>query len=379
MLIHFLYGVISLFLILFSYIKIKYRFWSTQPVFHIYNIWYLLFPPGIIQHSIPPPTKFYDHSVHTTKFESLSTKKKALMCNLIQAHYLYDTKAKYTPKHRHILEYFTYNKPSAIISLYTDPICKDTVACITGRDLYGQVHGNPITVHYVDFLCVKKKHRKKGIAPKLIYSHYLNSRRLNSSAICMFKREGNVNLIVPITIYKTYAISDKKWLYPNMDLPNNISCHIVGTQNYQLLIDFIGEINTMFKCFIIPKREVWANLIENSLIIPCLICDNSLPIGVIFYRYPHTSYNKEKSIECIASYCKKGYEEIFKESFTNTIVLLKKRYTFSIILIENISHNYLLIEKAFSRSTPKWVCTMAFYFYNFAYRPFLSSNVFIIA
>ena len=117
-----LYALILIIIVLFLYIKIKYRFWSSQPVFHIYNIRQWLFPSGILQHSLPPKTKFYDLNVITKSFKHLSTKKKALMCNLIQGHYLYNKKAKYTPTKSDILEYFNFNKPAAIISLYIDPI-----------------------------------------------------------------------------------------------------------------------------------------------------------------------------------------------------------------------------------------------------------------
>ena len=195
----------------------------------------------------------------------------------------------------------------------------------------------------------------------------------------MFKREGNVNFMVPITIYKTYAISDIKWKNPNMNIPRNISCHLINTQNSELLMEFFNEIKFNTSFFVIPQKEIIYNLIKHSLIIPFIIMDGNSPIAAIFYRYPSTSYEGKQSIECIASYCKKGYEQIFKDSFANTIVLLKKKYTFSIILIENISHNYLLLKKILTKSTPKWVCPMAYYFYNFSYRPFFSPNVFILA
>ena len=111
MLVKILYTLIFVIVLLFLYIKIKYRFWSSQPVFHIYNIKQWLFPSGIIQHTLPPKTKFYDYNVITKTYKHLPTEKKALMCNLIQGHYLYNTKSKYTPKTSDILEYFNFNNP----------------------------------------------------------------------------------------------------------------------------------------------------------------------------------------------------------------------------------------------------------------------------
>ena len=41
-----------------AYIKIRYHFWSTQPVFHYYNIMYRIRPPGKISKSIVPINRY---------------------------------------------------------------------------------------------------------------------------------------------------------------------------------------------------------------------------------------------------------------------------------------------------------------------------------
>ena len=38
-------------------------------------------------------------------------------------------------------------------------------------------------LYYVDYLCVHSRHRKKGIAPKTIYSHYVNHRYKHNNVI----------------------------------------------------------------------------------------------------------------------------------------------------------------------------------------------------
>ena len=57
----YLYSIIAfviIIMLLFAFIKIKFRFWSIQPVFHFYNLWYWMFPPGIIDQSIPEKNKY---------------------------------------------------------------------------------------------------------------------------------------------------------------------------------------------------------------------------------------------------------------------------------------------------------------------------------
>ena len=66
-------SICILFLTLYLYVKVKYKFWSIQPVFHIYNLKYWLWPPGIIQHKMPPKTKYYNWRIECDTFSNTST------------------------------------------------------------------------------------------------------------------------------------------------------------------------------------------------------------------------------------------------------------------------------------------------------------------
>ena len=82
-------GIVFLFIIVsYIYYKIKYPFWSIQPVFHFHNLKYWFFPPGIIQHKNPKINKFFDRTVEFCNIENLLTDKKALFINLIKAHFM---------------------------------------------------------------------------------------------------------------------------------------------------------------------------------------------------------------------------------------------------------------------------------------------------
>jgi hypothetical protein len=50
--------VIFLIICFAAYVKIKFRFWTLQPVFHFYDFHYYLFPPGIIVHELPEKNKY---------------------------------------------------------------------------------------------------------------------------------------------------------------------------------------------------------------------------------------------------------------------------------------------------------------------------------
>ncbi len=50
--------IIVVLLIATAYIKIKHRFWSMQPAFHVYDFWYWWFPAGVIKHDMPIVIQF---------------------------------------------------------------------------------------------------------------------------------------------------------------------------------------------------------------------------------------------------------------------------------------------------------------------------------
>ena len=215
--------IISLLLTLFIFVKVKFRFWSTQPVFHIYNLRYWLFPPGIVQHGSPPVTKYYDYKILCDPYKNLSTEKKELLYSLIKINFLYKRDVKYTPSKSDIFEYFHCHNESSFISLCYEYFCeyqkkqnhynyaKKLIGCMTSRTLECTIEDKTLKTSYVDFLCVHKKYRKKGYAPKLIYTHYKKSRDAGAPVIFLFKREGNINFMVPLTVYYAYTFSTKIW------------------------------------------------------------------------------------------------------------------------------------------------------------------------
>ena len=69
---------------------------------------------------------------------------------------------------------------------------------MTSRPITCTINNNSINVGYVDFLCVHKKHRKKGIAQKIIYTHAVQASQNMENPIFLFKREGKLNFIVPL-------------------------------------------------------------------------------------------------------------------------------------------------------------------------------------
>jgi len=384
MILYGLLGLIIFYLLFFAFIKLRFRFWSSQPVFHLYNLLYWIWPCGIIQHGQPPKTKFYDAKVLTKKWQDFSTEKKALFYTLIKGHFLNDKKDKYNPPKHAVLEYFHAHNKNSHLSLQfellpnTNKPTQKVISAMTTRPLNAILNGNEVGVDYVDFLCVHKSHRKKGLAQKIIYSHYFNSRKDKAGPVFLFKREGVINFIVPLTVYTAYVFPLKYLKHPNLELPNNIICHLINDSNFSLFAHFFEEIKKNFKACITPELTHIKHLVSKKLLFICLIVEGQEPIATYIYRNPHTRYENKQSIELIASYYKLGYYDEYIKSFRNTIVLINQIFPVDILILERISNNTDLNDFLIKRYPVLWKCPMAYFLYNFAYRPFFPSDVFLI-
>ena len=69
---------------------------------------------------------------------------------------------------------------------------------------------------------------------------------------------------------------------------------------------------------------------------------------------------------------------LFIKSFRNTMILINHEYPVDILIMENISNNNDIINHLLKITPVLWKCPMAYFLYNFAYRPFFSSDVFLI-
>ena len=76
-------------LIPFIYIKIKYPFWSHQPIYHSYDIFrYWTKRPFIIHPNAPMKTKYLTHNVVTKDFLDLDESEHQQMIDMLQSHYI---------------------------------------------------------------------------------------------------------------------------------------------------------------------------------------------------------------------------------------------------------------------------------------------------
>ena len=206
---YFLCFVILIIAIIYTFIRLKYGFWVLQPVFHVYDIKYYFHAPGIIDDSPPLKNKYTNFkNIDTIVFSELSSVQKTRFTNLIKTNYLQNNDNIFSPKTENIFPYFTSHNDKSFVSFYyednhmidlkkgTMVVDRSIIGSMTSRPLNVLINNNKYNknskfrVYYVDYLCVDKLHRKKGIAPQIIQTHHYNQRYINKDiVVSLFKRE----------------------------------------------------------------------------------------------------------------------------------------------------------------------------------------------
>ena len=390
------FGILII-LIIYIYIRFKYGFWFLQPVFHFYDISYMLSPPGIIEHSLPNKNKYTNFkNIDTIVINDLTSIQKQKFVNLIKTNYLQNKDNIFSPQSENISPYFIgYNDKSFISFYYEDTnlidLKKGTI--IADRQIIGAMTSRPLNVvinndkrnnnskfrvYYVDYLCVDKLHRKKGIAPQIIQTHHYNQRYLNKNiAVSLFKREDELTGIVPLCVYSTYGFPVDKWTKPN-DLSGEYKLLEINPQNFRFLNDFIITNNSQFD--IVIHSDI-ANILEliktKNIFVYAILCDEEI---LCCYFFRKSCVQIEKGLEvlsCFASICS-CETDIFIQGFKISFWKIAAENFFGFSAIENISHNNIIINNIMLKTKPLIISPTAYFFYNFAYPTFKSEKVLII-
>lgn len=407
MILYILGFIILCIILFFVYIRLKYKFWALQPVFHFYDLYYWIINVGIIRKELPEKNRYVNLKKITTKtFEDIDERSLKQLILLIRLNYLRNGENKYAPKRENIVPYFVghnaetywsyFTEPDLLIDNKTGKTIEETliVSVITSRPLHVKINNKRkdaiFDVYYVDYLCVNKGWRKKNIAPQMIQTHEYNQSH-NNRKICvsLFKREEELTGIIPLTVYKTYCFNMANWRQPEQ-LDARITLLSGDKQNIYYLYTLINEpiINTMNNKWDITIYPEISNLMElvatKNLFVKMLVIDGNIEAAYIF-RKTCTFIEKDKEIiSCIASINSSNNgptlsRDTFIKGFKMALwSIIKENQNFGYLVIEDISDNTCIINNICVKTHPLVVSPSAYFFYNFAYSPFKSERCLII-
>jgi len=399
MILYILGFIILSMMIFFIFVRLKYKFWALQPVFHFYDVYYWFINVGVIRKDLPEKNKYVSlKKIKTFEYEKIDELTKKQIVTLIRLNYFRNNENKYDPKEENIVPYFIGHNTKTFWSYFVEPeILIDNktgktiddnkiIGAMTSRPLHVKINSSrkdsEFDVYYVDYLCINKNWRKKNIAPQLIQTHEYNQSHNNKKiSVSLFKREEELTGIIPLTVYKTYCFNMKNWGPPEQ-LNAKITILTGDKQNMYYLYNFINEVKNKLDIIIYPEISNIMELVStNNLFVKMLVIDSNIE-AVYIFRKTCTYIEKEKEIiSCIASIYNKDVltiEEFIKGFKLSLWSIIKDHNNFRYLTIEDISDNTCIINNICLRTHPMVISPMAYFFYNFAYSPFKSEKCLII-
>ena len=388
------FGILIIFTV-YIYIRLKYGFWVMQPVFHVYDFGYMIKAPGIINDYLPEKNKYTNFkNIETIDYSMVTPLRNQRFINLIRTNYLQNKDNIFSPQSQNITPYFNSHNDKSFISFYNEEtnmlnlkkgtIVEDSrvIGAITSRPIYIVINnGNKesnFCAYYIDYLCVDKMYRKKGIAAQLIQTHHYNQRHINKNiVISLFKREEELTGIVPLCVYSTFGFPVTSWTKP-LELSSEYKVLEINPQNFRFLFDFMTIASKKFD--IVMQTEM-SNIIEliktKNIYIYVIMVDDEI-ISAYFFR--KSCVQIEKGLEvlsCFASICECD-EQIFIQGFKISFWKISSENYFGFAAIEEISDNNIIIDNIKTKTKPLIISPTAYFFYNFAYPTFKSNKVLII-
>lgn len=388
------FGTITIILV-YVYIRLRFGFWVMQPVFHVYDIGYMLKTPGIINDYLPEKNKYTNfNNIDTIIFSQLTALQTQRFVSLIRQHYLQNKDNVFSPQSENIVPYLTGHNAKSFVSLYTEDyhmidVKKGTtitdrrvVGAMTTRPVYVSINnGDPgakFSAYYVDYLCVDSSYRKKGIAPQLIQTHHYNQRRLNKEiVVSLFKREDELTGIVPLCVYSTYGFKVDTWTKPT-ELSPPYKLVEINAQNFRLLYSFMVTNNKKFDIIINTETTNIIELIKTkNIFIYVIVADDNI-ISAYFFRKSCVEIEKGMEVlSCFASISNTD-DNIFIQGFKISFWKIAAENFFGFAAIEDISDNCIIIENIKVKTPPLIISPTAYFFYNFGYPTFKADRVLII-
>ena len=421
-----------------AYMKLRHRFWSKQPVFHYYNLWYWLFPPGIINKDVPKMNEYVNIvNVKTRDILELCDDECINIVEFIANHYLRTKTTLYVPQKKHIMSYFQNNNHASYVSVYSRPklsydnivsdkkiplsklsVDNEYMGVITAKSLNITFKNKPtFSTYYIDNLCVHDLHRKKGIAQNLIQTIYYELRNRNDKInTCLFKREGEMTAIVPFTTFITKGYEVNKLLnYVPSRLHASYTCIEITKRLMHSVVDFIYKHSMLFDCVIAPDIANIITLVTSDIIDIRAIMYNGEIVAIHIFRdaaveYKDANANRMpgananrmpganatgnanatgkanatgnapllcKTIDCIASLVTPEHNNILLIGFIDALRNSSKKYHAKYVLIESTSHNSIILNNLSGVNTFLKSPT-AFFFYNYVCRSIKPNKLLIL-
>ena len=198
--------------------------------------------------------------------------------------------------------------------------------------------------------------------------------------VSLFKREGELTGIVPITSYITFLFDMKNWIKPPKEMHSKTTLLVGDSQNMYYLYNFINE-NIKWDITIVPELSNLISLVSSkNLYIYMMMTDMEME-AIYVFRKTCTNIEKGKSMLSLIGTInsKPNPTNKFIQGFKNALwEILLTNPEFHYLAIEDNSDNNCIIENIKIKTHPTCESPTAYFFYNYARSPVSPYRAFII-
>mgnify|MGYP006417333471 CR=1 FL=1 len=387
-------SIILLFLIPIIYVRIRYPFWSTQPVFHTYDIFrYLARTPYEIHQSVYSKMHKIDPNIQTISFLDMTNNKKIELVQFIQDHLVESDNVltlidqdnlhniltgQFYPSYVSFYDntkYSIVNGDNGEVSIQNTP---QIIGCITSRGINMFILDKSDKIHekngYLwDYICTHRDHTKYNIGRKLIQSHDIYQRtHTKDISISLFKKENQLcEGVIPLTKYKVFSFIMSKIRKPKIPTPYSVDR--IYNDNVDILYDYLYNIThniTNLRFIAFPDIANLDILIKSNKIIIYILKRGEVLCGIYIFKDPMMCYDNigEQSnvLECSECLYVQDVQPVFFAGFLHALYHIQKSFAskYKIITFHNLGHNYYIIERWKWKYVPLSVNDAAYYLYN---------------
>ena len=372
-----------LWILIYLYIKYSYGCWMDLPVFREYDWRYKLWPPGIINHT---EDKYIN-------FKNIKTRVYSELSDLSIQQFVHFIQLSSGPRMKlnNIRPYFIGHNAKTFITFYNQDVLlvdKNQLEPIRDSKIIGTITSRPIHIkinngdanavfdaYYLDHIYFENQ----SILPELLKTHNYNQCKINNKVgVNIFKQQKTLLYgIVPLCKYKVFEFSVDKWTKPiHLDSMYNII--EMNSQNIYLLYEFMKENSRKFD--IVMNSDV-SNLVElmksKNLFVYTVVCHDEI---ICAYFFKKTCLFKDRDLEILSlvGSIQNSNHDVFIHAFKICFWKIAADNYMGYAMIENISHNHIIIDNICLKTKPQLITDSAYYFYNFIYNPFHSNKVFIL-
>jgi hypothetical protein len=229
------------------------------------------------------------------------------------------------------------------------------------------ISGDTMLSNYVDNLCVMKGNRKKGIAPTAIQTHLYDAARINTNIrTCIFKREGEMTGIVPLTLYQSHII-DPRLLPPPSLVPGSKIVRI-DENNIHFFIDLWRNQENRFTVIAKPDAGLLSLLLCKRHLYAYGSMSGASLSSVFIFRNPCTKFKGRLVGDCVISIVSvpsAHRENMWAFQRASRRFMTKTRC--DLLLVEELGDGTGLWKSlAGSGSVPLTTCPCAYFMHNYA-------------